>query len=519
MVEPRENILEAYATGRGSFRLRAKWAKEEGKRGTYQIVVTEIPYQVQKSKLVERIAELIGNKKLPMLDDVRDESAEDIRLVLVPKSGAVEAELLMETLFRQTDLETRFGLNMNMLDNGLVPKVMNLKQALQAWLDHRKQVLVRRSNHRLAKVLHRLEVLAGYLIVYLNIDKVIKLIRTSDDPKPALMQAFGLSEVQAEAVLNIRLRALARLEEIGIRKEHDELSRERDGLQALIASDKRQWTEIRRQVAGLKEMFGRDTALGRRRTRIDKAPSLVSVIDIEEALIEKEPITVIVSAKGWIRAMKGQGFDPREFKYKEGDQARFVVAAQTTDKLLVMGTNGRFYTVACDKLPPGRGFGEPLRLMIDLPNEADVATMKTHDPFGRLLVAGTDGRGFILEEKDAFAQTKAGKQVLNVEDKVKATICIPIGPTDDHVATIGTGRKLLVFPLAEIPVMGKGKGVMLQKFKDGQLADARAFALAEGLTFKYGAGETRLDDIGPWLGSRAQAGRLPPNGFPKNNRF
>jgi topoisomerase-4 subunit A len=519
LVEPKENILEAYTTGRGSFRLRAKWGKEEGKRGTYQIVVTEIPYQVQKSKLVERIADLIQNKKLPMLDDVRDESAEDIRLVLVPKSGNVEAELLMETLFRQTDLETRFGLNLNVLDNGLVPKVMNLKEVLRCWLDHRQVVLVRRSNHRLEKVLHRIEVLEGYLIVYLNIDAVIKVIRNSDEPKPALMKKFGLTDVQAEAVLNIRLRSLAKLEEIEIRREHDALTKERNQLQALIKSESKQWGEIRKQVARLKEMFGSDTALGRRRTKIGKALVPVDIAELETALIEKEPVTVILSEKGWIRAMKGQGVDPAELKYKEGDQGAFVVPAMTTDKLLIMGTNGRFYTIGCDKLPPGRGFGEPLRLMIDLPNEAEIATVKVFDPFGRILVAGTDGRGFVLEEKDAFAQTRAGKVVLNVDDDVQAMLCLNIPSGADHLATIASNRKMLVFPLAEIPVMAKGKGVILQKFKDGRLSDARAFALVEGLTFKYGSGETKVEDIGPWIGARAQAGRLPPNGFPKNNKF
>ncbi len=519
LVEPKENILEAYKTGRGSFRLRARWEREEGKRGTYQIVVTEIPYQVQKSKLVERIAELIQNKKLPMLDDVRDESAEDIRLVLVPKSQNVEAELLMETLFRQTDLEIRFGLNMNVLDNGLVPKVMNLKEVLRAWLDHRQVVLVRRSNHRLEKVLHRLEVLEGYLIVYLNIDKVIKIIRTSEEPKPALMKAFGLTEIQAEAVLNIRLRSLAKLEEIEIRKEHDALTKERNALQALLKSEAKQWAEIRKQVARIRDLFGPDTVLGKRRTKIGKAPAPVDVAELEEALIEKEPVTVICSEKGWIRAMKGHTIDPSELKYKEGDKGAFVVQAMTTDKILLFGTNGRFYTLACDKLPPGRGFGEPVRLMIDLPNEAEISAIKPFDPAGRLLVASTDGRGFILEEKDALAQTKNGKQVLNVDGKVQAVICLPVPPASDHIATIATNRKMLVFKVEEVPVMAKGKGVILQKFKDGRLSDARAFILKEGLTFKYGAGETRVDDIGPWIGERAQAGRLPPNGFPKNNRF
>ena len=519
LVEAPESILESYRTGRGSFRLRARWVREEMKQGQYQIIVTEIPYQVQKSKLVERIAELIQNKKLPMLDDVRDESAEDIRLVLVPKNRNVEPAMLMEALFRNSDLEIRFGLNMNMLDGGIVPKVMNIKDALRAWLDHRQVVLVRRSNHRLAKVLHRLEVLEGYLIVYLNIDEVIRIIRESDEPKPALMEAFGLTDVQTEAVLNIRLRSLAKLEEIEIRREHDALTKERDGLQALIASERRQWAEIRKQVAALKKMFGKDTALGARRTEIGAAPSAINIVELEEALIEKEPITVICSAKGWIRAMKGHGIDQDELKYKDGDQGRFVIPAQTTDKLLVFATNGRFYTVGCDKLPPGRGFGEPVRLMIDMPNEAEIVDIKLYDAGGRLLVASTDGRGFLLEEKDALAQTRSGKQVLNVDGKSEALFALPVAAEADMIATIGSNRKMLVFELAEIPVMSKGKGITLQKFKDGRLTDIRTFKRADGLTFKYGSGESRVDDLAGWLGKRAQSGRMPPNGFPKNNRF
>lgn len=519
LIEDSDAILQAYKTGRGSFRVRARWNREDLKQGQYQIVVTEMPYQVQKSRLVEKIAELIQSRKLPMLDDVRDESAEDVRLVLVPKNRNVEPELLMEALFRHTDLEIRFGLNMNVLDGGLVPRVMNLKEVLRAWLDHRQVVLVRRSAHRLEKVMHRIEVLDGYLIVYLNIDEVIRIIREADEPKAELMKVFGLSEVQAEAVLNMRLRSLRKLEEIEIKTEHDNLSKERDALQALIASESRQWAEIRKQIGKLKKLFGPDSILGARRTEIGSAPAPVDVDVLEEALIEKEPVTVICSSKGWIRAMKGHGFKVSDLKYKDGDHGRFAIEAQTTDKLLIFGTNGRFYTLGCDKLPPGRGFGEPLRLMIDLPNDADIAAMKIYDPAGRLLIAADDGRGFVVEEKDLLAQTRNGRQVLNVSGKTEAAMCLSLQPGDDHLAVVGTNRKMLVFPIAEIPVMSKGKGVILQRFKDGRLADARAFNLETGLSFKYGSGETQVSDISPWLGKRAQAGRLPPNGFPKNNRF
>ncbi len=519
LVEPRDEIIKAYETGRGAFRLRAKWQREELKQGQYQIVVTEMPYQVQKSRLVEKIAELIQTRKLPMLDDVRDESAEDVRLILVPKNRNVEPELLMEALFRHTDLEIRFNLNMNVLDGGLVPRVMNLKDVLRAWLDHRQDVLVRRSAHRLEKVLHRIEVLDGYLIVYLNIDEVIRIIREADDPKADLIAAFGLSEVQAEAVLNMRLRSLRKLEEIEIRKEHESLTRERDRLQALIKSEARQWTEIKRQIAALRKLFGPDSDLGKRRTKIGKAPAPVDVDELEEAMIEKEPVTVICSAKGWVRAFRGHGHDPKEIKYKDGDRGRFVVEAQTTDKLLIFGTNGRFYTLGCDKLPGGRGFGEPLRLMADLPNDADIAVIKVFDGAGRLLVAADDGRGFIVPEKDVLAQTKNGKQVLNVSGGIEARICVTVPETADHLATIGTNRKMLVFALEEVPEMGRGKGVILQRFKDGGLSDAKPFQWDGGLSFKYGAGETVVEDLNPWVGKRAQAGRLPPNGFPKSNKF
>lgn len=519
LVEGKESMIEAYKTGRGAFRNRARWEKEELKQGQYQIVVTEMPYQVQKSRLIEKIADLIYNKKLPMLDDIRDESTDDIRLVIVPKSRNVEPELLMEALYRQTDLEVRFNMNMNVLDKGVVPKVMDLKEVLQAWLEHRQDVLVRRSSHRLEKVKHRIEILAGYLIVYLNIDEVIRIIREEDEPKESLMQSFKLTEVQADAVLNMRLRNLRKLEEMEIKTEHDDLCKERDQLEALIKSESKQWKEIRKQIGEIKKVFAPDTPLGARRTMIKEAPAVVDLDDLEEAMIEKEPITVICSAKGWIRAFKGHGHDPKDVKYKDGDRGRFMVEVQTTDKILVFGTNGRFYTLGCDKLPSGRGFGEPIRLIMDLPNDADITQMFLYEPEKKLLLASDDGRGFIVEQKDVQAQTRNGKQVLNVSGDVEAKICTEIPDDADHVAVIGQNRKLLIFPMDEMPVMGKGKGVILQRYKDGGVSDVKPFNLEEGLSFKYGAGTTTVDDIMPWLGKRAQAGRMPPNGFPKNNKF
>jgi topoisomerase-4 subunit A len=518
LMESRESVVESYRTGRGSFRLRARWVQEDLKGGTYQIVVTEIPYQVQKSKLVERIAELIHERKIPMLEDVRDESAEDVRLVIVPKSRNVEAALLMEALFRHTDLETRFALNMNVLDAGRVPRVMTLKEMLRAWLDHRKDVLVRRSAHRLNRVMTRIEILDGYLIVYLNIDEVIRIIREEDEPKDSLMQAFGLNEVQAEAILNMRLRNLRRLEEMELRGEHDSLSRERDALQKLIASQARQWTEIRKQVAALREMFGPKTALGKRRTEIG-GPPVALVADLEEALTQREPVTVVCSDKGWIRAMRGHGLNPADFKYKEGDSGRFILEAQTTDRLVAFATNGRFYTIGCDRLPPGRGFGEPVRLMVDLPNDADLVHLAVHAPGRKLLVASDDGHGFLVASDDVLAQTRTGKQVLNVSPGAEARLCLTLDPTWDHLALIGTNRKMLVFPLSEIPEMTRGKGVILQRYKDGSLSDATGVRLTEGLTFTTGRGQSQVGDLKPWLGHRAQSGLLPPNGFPKSGRF
>ena len=521
LVEPKDSILQSYKTGRGSFRLRARWEKEELKRGTYQIVVTEIPYQVQKSRLIEKIAELLQAKKLPMLDDVRDESAEDVRMVLVPKSQNVDPDLLMESLFRNCDLEIKFSLNMNVLDRGVTPRVMNIKEVLQAWLEHRQEVLVRRSAYRLDEVKHRIEVLEGYLIVYLNIDEVIKIIRTEDEPKPKLMKKFGLTDVQAEAILNMRLRSLRKLEEIEIKKEHSDLSKERDGLESLLKSEARQWTVIKKQIASIRESYDPKTPLGKRRTEIGKAPSLAAIETLAEAMteMEREPITLVLSAKGWIKAMKGHEHDPKALNYKEGDKGRFLIEGQTTDKFTMFATNGRFYTVSGDKLPSGRGFGEPVRLMIDLPNDADILFIMVHAPDQKLLLAGDDGRGFIVSTNDVLAQTKNGKQILNVDTGVEARVCALVNDGDTHIATIGSNRKMLVFPLNQVPEMAKGKGVILQKIKDGGLADAKTFNLKQGLTYISGGSEKKVSDIKPWVAERAQAGKLPPNGFPKTPKF
>jgi topoisomerase-4 subunit A len=457
LVESSESIRESYRSGRGSFRVRARWVKEDMKQGVWQIVVTEIPYLVQKAKLIETIANLINDKKLPLLDDVRDESAEDIRLILVPKNRNVEPELLMETLYRATDLENRFPLNMNVLEDGLVPRVMNIKEVLEAWLKHRQDVLVRRANFRLGEVTHRLEVLAGYLIVYLNIDEVIKIIRESEEPKPKLIKRFGLTDVQAEAILNMRLRSLRKLEEMEIRKEHDALEQEKDLLEKLLQSETKQWAEIKKQVGIIKKTYGPTTVLGARRTTIGKPPAPVSV-DLQQAMIEKEPLTLICSAKGWIRSMKGHGLNTAELKYKEGDREQFILEGQSTDKILIYASNGRFYTLPADKLPSGRGFGEPVRLLVEIPNDADITAMMIWQPDQRLLLASRDGRGFIVPSSEILAQTRNGKQVMTVEDNADAVFCAVIEPRHDYVAVIGNNRKMLVFKLDQIPEMGKGKG-------------------------------------------------------------
>jgi len=474
-----------------------------------------VPYQVQKAKLVERIAELLQNRKLTMLDDIHDESTTEVRLVLVPKSRNVDPEHLMESLFRQTDLETRISLNMNVLDGGLVPRVMNLREVLQAFLDHRHEVLVRRSKYRLGKIEQRLEILDGLLIAYLNIDEVIRIIREEDDPKAELIKTFKLSDMQAEAILNMRLRHLRKLEEMEIRNEHGALTQERKELNKLLKDEGLRWKRIAAEVGDIRKAYGKETPLGRRRTTLGEAPSAV-VIPLE-AMIEREPVTVICSEKGWIRAARGHLPNIADIKYKEGDRERFAFHAQTTDKLIIFATNGRFYTIGVDKLPGGRGFGEPLSLMIDLGNDQGVVALTVQDPERKLLVASSDGRGFIVAEKDVAAQTRAGKQVLNVSGKTEAAVCSPV--MGDSVAVVGDNRKMLIFPLAELPEMTRGRGVMLQRYNTGGLADVVTFDSKEGLAWRIGD-RTRVEtDLKDWIGKRAQAGRKAPRGFPKNNRF
>ncbi|MEM9011530.1 MAG: DNA topoisomerase IV subunit A [Pseudomonadota bacterium] len=538
IVEPAETIREAYRTGRGSIRHRAAWQREDLGRGQWQIVVTEIPYQVQKSKLIEKIAELIFAKKLPILADVRDESAEDLRIVLEPRARSVDPATLMESLFRLSDLEVRISLNLNVLLDGRVPKVCSLPELLRAFLDHRREVLQRRARHRLAKIDHRLEVLEGYLVAFLNLDRVIELIRTEDQPKPVLMAEFELSDIQAEAILNMRLRSLRRLEEMELRRERDDLLVERAELEDLLASEAAQWGRITDELKKIRDEYGppaafrglsaaeeiaaRKAEMGERyppaarRTGFAAAPASIEVPI--EAMVEREPITVVCSAMGWIRAMKGHIAPDSELKFKDGDSGRFLIHAETTDRLIAFASNGRAYTLGCDRLPGGRGTGEPLRLMVDLPNEADLVALHIHRADGKMLVASTAGDGFVVAEQDMVAQTRAGRQVLNVKDGVTAAVCRPV--TGDHVAVVGENRKMLVFPLAELPEMGRGKGVRLQRYRDGGLADAITLPLADGLSWQDSGGRTRTEgDLGPWLGKRASAGVTVPRGFPRSGRF
>ncbi len=516
IIEPHAAIVDAYSTGRGGFRVRARWREEKLARGGYQIIITEIPYQVQKSRLIEKMAELLAARKLPLLEDVLDESAEDLRIVLTPRARTVEPELLMEQLFRATDLESRFPLNLNVLDRNLVPRVMPLRDALLAFLDHRLEVLLRCSKFRLGKIEHRLEVLNGYLIAFLNLDKIIRIIRTEDEPKPKLMRAFSLSEAQADAILDMRLRALRKLEEASLKREHKALSDELKGLKALLKSKDKQWDHISDELTALRDKFGQKTALGKRRTSFSEAPEVTS--ELIEAMIEREPVTIVCSQKGWIRALRGHLPQDNELKYKDGDGGAFWLHAETTDKLLLFATNGRFYTLSCDKLPGGRGHGEPVRLMADIGNEHDLVALFVHDCERSLLVASHDGRGFIVAERDVVAGTRNGKQVLNVPAGVEAVVCAPANGS--HVAVLGENRKLLIFNRDEVPEMSKGRGVILQRYKDGGLSDAKLFNLKDGLTWQDRAGrefrETALKD---WVGQRSQAGRLAPRGFPRSNKF
>ena len=515
LVESREAILQAYSTGRGGLRLRARWEVEKAGRGQYRIVVTEIPYQVQKAVLIEKIADLMNARKLVMLGDVRDESTTDLRLILEPKSRTVEPDHLMESLFRLTDLETHIGVNMNLLDADAAPRMMNLRQILQAFLDHRHVVLLRRARHRLGRIERRLEVLRGYMVVYADLDEVIAIIRGEDEPKPVLMKRFGLSDFQAESILNMRLRALRRLEEDGIRIEFDALTAEGEDIRGLLKDEKRQRAGLAAEIKDIGKQFGGDTELGRRRTEIGAAPAAV-VVPIE-AMIQREPITVVCSAKGWLRAVKGHLDDDSSLKFRAGDRARFLLRAQTTDKLVLFATNGRFYTIGCDRLPRGRDRDEPITLMVDLGTDQEVVALMVHRPGGNLLVASSGARGFIVAENDVIAQTRAGKQVLNPGAGSEAAICVPA--EGDSVAVVGDNRKLLIFARDEIPMMARGRGVILQRFADGGLADAKVFAAADGLTWRAGARTRTENDPSAWRGKRGQAGRIAPKGFPRTNRF
>jgi len=518
VIDRPETIAEAYRSGRGGFRIRARWIREDQGHGTYIVVITEIPYQVQKGKLVERIAELLEAKKLPLVADVRDESADDVRLVIEPRARTVDPVMMMESLFRLTDLETRFPLNMNVLVAAQVPAVIGLKEALQGWLDHLKDVLVRRARHRLAKVVHRLEVLDGFLVVYLDLDRVIKIIREEDEPKVELMKAFSLSDVQAEAILNMRLRSLRRLEEMEIRKEHTALTTEKAGLEALLASEAAQWKRVGGEVKAIAKAYGPQTPLGKRRTTFENAPKAEDV-DILEAMIEREPITVVVSKLGWIRALKGHVADLSTLVFKQGDALSRVLKAETTDKLLVLTSAGKVYTIGCDKLPGGRGHGEPIKLMVDMEQGHEVAALRVFRPGEKLLVVSSEGRGFVATSDDLLGNTRKGKQVLSVSGKEEALGLFPA--EGDTVAVIGDNRKLVVFPLAQVPEMARGRGVRLQRYKDGGLSDIKVFKGADGLTWTN-AGKTfvrSLEELKDWLADRALAGRLPPAGFPRTNKF
>ena len=539
IIESPETIAEAYRTGRGSIRLRSKWEVEDLGRGQWQIVITEIPYQVQKSKLIEKIAEIIQLKKIPILGDIRDESADDIRLIIEPRSKNVAPEVLMGMMFRNSDLEVRFSLNMNVLIDGITPKVCSLKQVLVAFLDHRREVLLRRSQHRMDKINHRLEVLGGLLIAFLNLDRVIDIIRFDEEPKIALLaenwsktysraisehyyiepdksRPGELTEIQVEAILNMRLRSLRRLEEMELRRERDALKSERGELEDILNNKGLQWNKVSEQIRETKKKFGKDYEGGARRTSFAVAASIEDVP--LEAMIEREPVTIVCSKMGWIRAMTGHIDLARELKFKDGDGPKFLFHAETTDKLLVFASNGRFYTLSSSNLPGGRGMGEPLRLMVDLPNDANIIDIFIHRQDEKLLLASSVGDGFIVAERDVLAQTRTGKQVLNVRGDAKAQACHPVA--GDHIAVVGENRKVLIFPIEEIPELGRGKGVRLQKYKDGGLSDVTTFNLSEGLSWLDPAGRTRTEtELAEWIAKRASAGRMAPRGFPRNNKF
>ena len=519
IVEDRAAIAEAYGSGRGGFRVRARWHVEDHKRGAFVAVVTEIPYQVQKARLIEKIADLLEARRLPLVADIRDESADDIRIVIEPRNRTVDPGLMMESLFRLSDLETRISLNLNVLSNGIVPRVMGLGEVLLEWLEHRRDVLVRRSRHRLEKIDHRLEVLGGYLVAYLNIDEVIAIIRRQEEPKPLLIERFSLSDVQAEAILNMRLRSLRKLEEQAIRGENSTLEKERKALVILLKNRDDQWSMVRDQITAVKKTFAANPGLGKRRSDFSDAPDH-QPDDIQTAMIEREPITLVVSRKGWIRSLKGHVADLSGLQFKAGDGLMTALPAETTDKIIVASTGGRFYTLAADKLPGGRGHGEPIKLMVDMDGAEGVVSVFVHDPARSLLIVSSDGRGFVVAEAGVVANTRKGRQIMNLSAAAELHRCV--AATGDTVAILGENRKLLIFPLAQIAEMPKGKGVRLQRYKDGGVADVRVFAAAEGLGWQDSSGRNfnrSMNELKDWRGARAQAGRLPPGGFPRSNRF
>jgi topoisomerase-4 subunit A len=518
VVDSKESITEAYVTGRGSFRVRSKWNQEEGARGTWVIVITEIPWLVQKSRLVEKIAELLNEKKLPLVGDVRDESAEDVRLVIEPKSRAVDPELLMESLFRLTELESRIPLNLNVLMKGRIPRVVGLAECLREWLDHLRDVLLRRSNYRKEQIEHRLEILGGYLIAYLNIDKVIKIIRTEDEPKPALIKAFKLTEIQAEAILNMRLRNLRKLEEMEIRGEDKELRAELKGIKGLLGSEAEQWAKIGEQVRKVRDMFGPKTPLGKRRTQFADAPEH-DLAAIEEAFVEREPVTIVISEKGWVRTLKGHAADLAGLTFKTDDKLDHAFFAETTSKLLLFGTNGKFYSLDVAKLPGGRGHGEPIRMFIDLDQDAAIVSLFVNKGGRKFLIASGEGQGFIVNEDDCVGNTRKGKQVLNVEMPNEARAIATVA--GDTVAVIGTNHKMVLFPIDQVPEMARGRGVRLQKYTSAELSDVTVFDSKAGLTWKDSSAREHsmtLKELSDWRGNRADAGRLA-HGLPKSNKF
>jgi topoisomerase IV subunit A len=522
LVDPPDSIALAYATGRGAFRVRARWEIEKGPQGTWTAIVTEIPYQVPKGKLIEQIAALVNEKRLPILADVRDESDSEIRIVIEPRSRTVDPQLLMDSLFRLTDLEVRVPLNMNVLDAARTPRVMGLKAVLCAWLDFQIEVLVKRAAHRIARIDERLELVEGYIIAFLNLDRVIEIIRNEDEPKPLMIAEFALTDRQAEAILNMRLRSLRKLEEMQLRRERDALAAEREELQKLVDSPARQRTRLKKDLAALRARYGEGTALGRRRTSLEEAAPAREIP--LEAMIEREPITVILSRRGWIRAMKGhvELANPEALKFKEGDGPAYFFHALTTDKLLLAADTGRFYTLAADKLPGGRGFGEPVKLMADMEGESGIVALLPVAPGGKLLLAASDGRGFVAAAASATAETRKGKQVVNLRPGARLSVVRPIGAEDDYVGVIGENRKMVVYPLAELPEMGRGQGVQLQRYRDGGLSDAVTFRFSEGLSWPLGgdSGRRRTEsDLSAWRTARGAAGRMPPTGFPRNNRF